>query len=126
MIYLLFNEGYSASGGEMHVRVPLCEEAIRLARLLLQLFPAEGEIMGLTALLLLQHARAPARLDANNSIVLLEEQDRSLWNQDMIGGGVALVEKALRLRRAGPYQVQAAIAALHSQAKKPEDTDWKQ
>jgi RNA polymerase sigma-70 factor (ECF subfamily) len=126
MIYLLFNEGYSASGGDVHVRVPLCEEAIRLARMLLSLFPAEGEIMGLTALLLLQHARTPARLDANGSIVLLEDQDRSLWNQEMIGEGVALVEKALRLRRAGPYQVQAAIAALHAQAKKPEDTDWKQ
>jgi len=126
MIYLVFNEGYSASGGEMHVRVPLCEEAIRLARLLLRLFPGEGEIMGLTALLLLQHARAPARLDANNAIVLLEEQDRSLWNQDMIREGVELVEKALRLRRAGPYQVQAAIAALHAQAKRAEDTDWKQ
>jgi RNA polymerase sigma-70 factor (ECF subfamily) len=126
MIYLLYNEGYPASGGDVHVRVPLCEEAIRLARLLLSLFPAEGEIMGLTALLLLQHARTPARLDENGSIVLLEEQDRSLWNQEMIGEGVALVEKALRLRRAGPYQVQAAIAALHAQAKKPEDTDWKQ
>jgi RNA polymerase sigma-70 factor (ECF subfamily) len=126
MIYLLFNEGYSASGGDVHVRVPLCEEAIRLTRLLLSLFPAEGEIMGLTALLLLQHARTPARLDENGSIVLLEEQNRSLWDQNMIGEGVALVEKALRLRRAGPYQVQAAIAALHAQAKKPEDTDWKQ
>jgi len=126
MIYLLFNEGYSASGGDVHVRVPLCEEAIRLAHLLLSLFPAEGEIMGLTALLLLQHARTPARLDENGSLVLLEDQDRNLWNKDMIGEGVALVEKALRLRRAGPYQVQAAIAALHAQAKKPEDTDWKQ
>lgn len=126
MIYLVFNEGYSASGGDVHVRVPLCEEAIRLSQLLLRLFPAEGEIMGLTALLLLQHARAPARLDANGAIVLLEEQDRTLWNQDMIGEGLALVEKALRMRRAGPYQVQAAIAALHSQAKRAEDTDWKQ
>ena len=126
MIYLVFNEGYSASGGEMHVRVPLCEEAIRLARLRVTLFPGEGEILGLNALLLLQHARAPARLDANQAIVLLEEQDRTLWNQDLIAEGVALVEKALRLRHAGPYQVQAAIAALHSQAKRPEDTDWKQ
>ena len=81
MIYLLFNEGYSASGGTVHVRVPLCEEAIRLARLLLTLFPAESEIMGLTALLLLQHARARARLDADNAIVLLQDQDRSLWDQ---------------------------------------------
>jgi RNA polymerase sigma-70 factor (ECF subfamily) len=126
MIYLVFNEGYSASGGDVHVRVPLCEEAIRLSKLLLRLFPSEGEIMGLTALLLLQHARAPARLDANNNIVLLEEQDRSLWDQNMIGEGLALVDKALRQRRVGPYQVQAAIAALHAQAKRPEDTDWKQ
>ena len=126
MIYLVFNEGYSASGGDVHVRVPLCEEAIRLSKLLLRLFPAEGEIMGLTALLLLQHARAPARLDANNNIVLLEEQNRSLWDQNMIGEGLALVDKALRQRRVGPYQVQAAIAALHAQAKRPEDTDWKQ
>ncbi|HEU4624647.1 MAG TPA: RNA polymerase sigma factor [Steroidobacteraceae bacterium] len=126
MIYLLFNEGYSASGGEVHVRVPLCEEAIRLARLLLRLFPAEGEIMGLLALLLLQHARAPARLDANNNIVLLEEQDRSLWDRNMIAEGLALVDKALRQRRVGPYQVQAAIAALHAQAQRPEHTDWKQ
>jgi RNA polymerase sigma-70 factor, ECF subfamily len=126
MIYLVFNEGYSASGGDVHVRVPLCEEAIRLSKLLLRLFPSEGEIMGLTALLLLQHARAPARLDANNNIVLLEEQDRSLWDQNMIGEGLALVDKALRQRRVGPYQVQAAIAALHAQAKRPEETDWKQ
>ena len=81
MIYLLFNEGYSASGGTVHVRVPLCEEAIRLARLLLTLFPAESEIMGLTALVLLQHARTRARLDADNAIVLLQDQDRSLWNR---------------------------------------------
>lgn len=126
MIYLLFNEGYSASGGDAHVRVPLCEEAIRLARLLLRLFPGEGEIMGLTALLLLQHARARARLDANGNIVLLDDQDRSLWDQNLIAEGLALVEKALRLRRAGPYQVQAAIAALHARAKRPEDTDWAQ
>jgi RNA polymerase sigma-70 factor (ECF subfamily) len=126
MIYLVFNEGYSASGGDMHVRVPLCEEAIRLARLLLHLFPGEGEIMGLTALLLLQHARAPARLDENSCIVLLEDQNRALWNQEMIAEGVTLVEKALRLGRVGPYQVQAAIAALHAQAKRSEDTDWKQ
>ncbi len=124
MIYLLFNEGYSASGGEVHVRVPLCEEAIRLARLLLRLFLGEPEIMGLTALLLLQHARAPARLDADNAIVVLEDQTRSLWNREMIAEGRALVEKALRLKRAGPYQVQAAIAAVHAQAARSEDTNW--
>ena len=124
MIYLLFNEGYSASGGTVHVRVPLCEEAIRLARLLLMLFPAENEIMGLTALLLLQHARAPARLDADNAIVLLQDQDRSLWDRAMIAEGIALVKRALSERRPGPYQVQAAIAAVHAQAARAEDTDW--
>jgi RNA polymerase sigma-70 factor (ECF subfamily) len=124
MIYLLFNEGYSASGGDVHVRVPLCEEAIRLARLLLRLFPGESEIMGLNALLLLQHARALARLDTNGAIVLLEEQDRSKWDRKLIAEGHALVDKALRLRRPGPYQVQAAIAAVHAHAARAEDTDW--
>jgi RNA polymerase sigma-70 factor (ECF subfamily) len=126
MIYLIFNEGYSASGGAAHVRAPLCEEAIRLGRLLLRLFPSESEIMGLVALLLLQHARAPARLDAENGIVLLEDQDRSLWNGELIAEGLALVEKALRHKRPGPYQVQAAIAAVHAQATRPEDTDWEE
>jgi RNA polymerase sigma-70 factor (ECF subfamily) len=124
MIYLLFNEGYSASGGTVHVRVPLCEEAIRLARLLLGLFPAENEIMGLTALVLLQHARTPARLDANNAIVLLHDQDRGLWNKQMISEGIDLVKKALSARRPGPYQIQAAIAAVHANAARAEDTDW--
>jgi RNA polymerase sigma-70 factor (ECF subfamily) len=124
MIYLVFNEGYSASGGEEHVRAPLCDEAIRLARLLLQLFPSEPEIMGLMALLMLQHARTPARLDAQGQAVLLEDQDRSLWNRDMIAEALAMVDKALRHRRPGPYQVQAAIAALHARAARPEDTDW--
>ncbi|MGB7042866.1 MAG: DUF6596 domain-containing protein, partial [Xanthobacteraceae bacterium] len=123
-IYLLFNEGYSASGGEAHMRVPLCEEAIRLARLLLTLFPAEPEIMGLTALLLMQHARAPARLDADGAIIVLEDQDRSLWNRDMIAEGHALIEKAGRHRRPGPYQIQAAIAGVHAFSARPEDTDW--
>ena len=124
MIYLLFNEGYSASGGSAHIREPLCEEAIRLARLLLGLFPSGPEIMGLTALLLFQHARAAARLDGEGAIVLLEDQDRNLWNREMIAEGLALVDKALRHRRPGPYQVQAAIAALHSRAPRFEDTDW--
>jgi RNA polymerase sigma-70 factor (ECF subfamily) len=124
MIYLLFNEGYSASGGTVHVRVPLCDEAIRLARLLLRLFPSEPEIMGLTALLLLQHARAPARLDAEGAIVLLEDQDRGRWDRAMIAEGLALVDKALRHRRPGPYQVQSAIAGVHAHAARPEDTDW--
>jgi RNA polymerase sigma-70 factor (ECF subfamily) len=126
MIYLLFNEGYSASGGEVHVRKPLCEEAIRLARLLLRLFPAEPEILGFTALLLLQHARSEARLDADGDIVLLEDQDRGLWNRAMIAEGEALIDKAMRHRRPGPYQLQAAIAALHCTAPSYDQTDWEQ
>ena len=126
MIYLLFNEGYSASGGEAHVRLPLCEEAIRLARLLLRLFPGEAEITGLAALLLLQHARAAARLDEDGNIVLLDDQDRALWNHELIAEGLVLVEKAQRLGRPGPYQIQAALAAVHARAKRPEDTDWAQ
>jgi RNA polymerase sigma-70 factor, ECF subfamily len=124
VIYLMFNEGYSATGGEVHVRAPLCEEAIRLARLLLRLFPAEPEIMGLAALLLLQHARREARLDAEGNIVLLDDQDRSRWDRGAIAEGLALLEKAIRHRRPGPYQVQAAIAALHARAARPQDTDW--
>ncbi len=124
MIYLVFNEGYSASGGTAHIRGSLCEEAIRLARLLLGLFPAEPEIMALLALMLLQHARTPARLDADGAIVLLENQDRSLWGRDLMAEGLALIEKAVRHRRPGPYQVQAAIAGVHAHARRPEDTDW--
>jgi RNA polymerase sigma-70 factor, ECF subfamily len=124
MIYLVFNEGYSASGGEAHVRTPLCEEAIRLGRLLLRLYADEPEIMGLLALLLLQHARAPARLDADCGIVLLEAQDRGLWSRPLIAEGLALLDKAMRHRRPGPYQIQAAIAALHDRAPHAADTDW--
>jgi RNA polymerase sigma-70 factor (ECF subfamily) len=126
MIYLIFNEGYSASGDTAQIRSPLCEEAIRLARLLLRLFQSEPEIMGLTALLLLQHARAAARFDTDGAVVLLDDQDRSLWNQTMIGEGLALIDKAMRHRRSGPYQIQAAIAALHARATRPEETDWTQ
>ena len=124
MIYLVFNEGYSATGEGAEERGQLCDEAIRLARLLLRLFQTEPEVMGLTALMLLQHSRMPARFDANGSIVLLEEQDRSLWNAQMINEGLALVDKAFRHRQIGPYQLQSAIAALHARAKKAEDTDW--
>jgi RNA polymerase sigma-70 factor (ECF subfamily) len=123
-IYLMFNEGYSATGGEAQLRTPLCEEAIRLGRLLLRVFSDEPAVMGLLALLLLQHARAPARLDARGGIVLLEEQDRALWNRDAIAEGLALLDKAVRHRRPDPYQVQAAVAALHARAARPEDTDW--
>ena len=122
MIYLVFNAGYSA--GNTSARVDLCGEAIRLARLLLRLFQSEPEIMGLTALMLLQHARAAARFDAAGEIVLLEEQDRGAWDRKQIAEGLALIDKALRGRRPGPYQVQAAIAALHARASRPEDTDW--
>jgi RNA polymerase sigma-70 factor (ECF subfamily) len=126
MIYLLFNEGYSASGGDAHVRVPLCEEAIRLGRLLLRLFPSESEIMGLTALMLLQHARAAARLDENSNIVLLDDQDRTLWDRALIAEGLVLVEKSQRAGVLGTYQLQAAIAAVHARAAQPKHTDWSQ
>ncbi|HJV42908.1 RNA polymerase sigma factor [Caulobacter sp.] len=124
MIYLVFNEGYSAGGKAVEAKGGLCEEAIRLARLLLRLFPAEPEMMGLTALLLLQHARSNARFAADGAAILLEDQDRSLWNHKMIGEGLALIDKAMLKRAPGPYQVQAAIAALHARAERPEDTDW--
>lgn len=124
VIYLMFNEGYSATGGTAHVRASLCDEAIRLARLLVHLFPGTAEVMGLAALLLIQHSRTPARLDAQGEIVLLEDQDRTLWDGDLIAEGFALLDKALRHRDPGPYQVQAAIAAIHAHAKRPADTDW--
>lgn len=126
MLYLLFNEGYAASGGEAHIRAPLCDEAIRLARLLLRLFPSETEIMGLTALMLLQHSRANTRLDTNGQIVLLEDQDRSRWDVGMITEGLALLDKAMRHAKPGPMLVQAAIAALHAGAPTAADTDWTQ
>jgi RNA polymerase sigma-70 factor (ECF subfamily) len=126
MIYLVFNEGYSAGAGESEARAPLCEEAIRLARLLLRLYQAEPEIMGLLALFLLQHARLPARFDAAGEAILLDDQDRSLWNRKQIPEGLALVDKAIRHNRPGPYQVQAAIAALHARAATAADTDWAQ
>ena len=124
MIYLLFNEGYSASGGDAQLRLPLCQEAIRLARLLLRLFPSQTEVMGLLALCLLQHSRRDARLDDAGDLVLLDQQDRNLWDASAIAEGLVLVEKALRHRKPGPYQVQAAIAAVHARACRADDTDW--
>jgi RNA polymerase sigma-70 factor (ECF subfamily) len=124
MVYLVFNEGYSASREAAEARGQLADEAIRLGRLLLRLFPAEPEIMGLLALMLLSHARAPARFDAEGAVVLLDAQDRTRWNRSMISEGLALIDKAVRHRRPGPYQVQAAIAALHARAARPEDTGW--
>ena len=126
MVYLIFNEGYSAAGDTAGARAPLCDEAIRLGRLLLRLFGTEPEIMGLTALMLLQHARTPARFDPEGALVLLDDQDRGRWNRKMIAEGLALVDKAMRHRKPGPYQLQAAIAALHDRAERPEDTDWAQ
>ncbi|UPA23636.1 RNA polymerase sigma factor [Shinella oryzae] len=123
MIYLVFNEGYSAGAPEK-LDTPFCSEAIRLARLLLMLFPAEPEIMGLTALLLLQHARRKARFDGDGQIVLLEDQDRSLWDRGMIDEALVLIDKALRHRAPGPFQIQAAIAALHARAPMAAQTDW--
>jgi len=124
VVYLMFNEGYSATGGDAQIRAPLCEEAIRLARLLLHLFPDEPEMMGLLALVLVQHARASARLDDDGQIILLEDQDRSRWNRALIAEGMALLDKAMRHRRPGPYQVQAAIGAIHAGAARAQDTDW--
>lgn len=126
MVYLIFNEGYSAGGEDDGSRAQLCDEAIRLARLLLRLFQTESEIMGLTALMLLQHARTPARFDADRQIVLLEDQDRGLWNGQMIAEGLALIDKAARHGRPGGYQLQAALAAVHARAATPEDTNWRQ
>lgn len=124
MIYLVFNEGYSSRPENAAASGVLCEEAIRLGRLLLRLFPAEPEVMGLLALMLLQDARSAARLDANGEIVLLADQDRSRWNAKSIAEGLALVDKAFRHRRPGSYQIQAAIAALHARAETAADTDW--
>ncbi|MDZ5451731.1 MULTISPECIES: RNA polymerase sigma factor [Labrys] len=126
MVYLIFNEGYSAGVEDDGSRAQLCDEAIRLARLLLRLFQTEPEIMGLTALMLLQHARSPARFDAERQIVLLEDQDRRLWNSQMIAEGLALIDKATRHGSPGSYQLQAALAAVHARAATPEDTNWRQ
>ncbi|MGK9053887.1 RNA polymerase sigma factor [Neorhizobium sp. CSC1952] len=125
MIYLVFNEGYS-SGITNPDNAAFCEEAIRLARLLLRIFPAEPEIMGLAALMLLQHSRAKARFDKDGQIILLEDQDRSLWNRALINEALALLDKAIRHRRPGPYQVQAAISALHARAATSKETDWRE
>jgi RNA polymerase sigma-70 factor (ECF subfamily) len=124
MIYLVFNEGYSAGPADAEERRSLSEEAIRLARLLLRVFPAEPELMGLLALMLLQHSRIAARFDADGQLVLLEDQDRSLWDRGLIDEALALIDKALRHQRSGPFLLQAAIAALHARAERYEDTDW--
>jgi RNA polymerase sigma-70 factor (ECF subfamily) len=125
VIYLVFNEGYSASGGDSLTRVELSAEAIRLGRLLVDLLP-EPEVIGLLALMLLHDSRRAARVSPAGEIVLLGEQDRSLWNRDLIAEGTVLVERALSSRRAGPYSLQAAISAVHAEAAGAEATDWAQ
>ena len=125
VVYLVFNEGYSASSGDALTRADLSGEAIRLARLLVELLP-EPEAMGLLALMLLQDSRRAARTSPTGDIVLLDEQDRSRWNRDAIAEGVPLVVRALASRRFGPYAIQAAIAAVHAEAQKAADTDWPQ
>jgi len=125
VIYLVFNEGYLASAGDSLTRHDLSGEAIRLARLLVELLP-EPEAVGLLALMLLQEARRAARVSAEGDLVLLGDQDRTLWNRAQIADAVKLVEAALATRQAGPYAIQAAIAALHAEAPSTEATDWPQ
>lgn len=127
VIYLMFNEGYSASSGDSVTRVDLSDEAIRLGHLLLDLLPGtEAEVQGLLALMLLHESRRLARIDDNGDLILLEDQDRSRWNQDLVQEGIALVEAALRSGRFGSYTLQAAIAAVHAEAGTPQQTDWPQ
>jgi RNA polymerase sigma-70 factor (ECF subfamily) len=125
VVYLVFNEGYSASSGESLTRPDVSGEAIRLGRLLLELLP-EAEVMGLVALMLLHESRRVARTSPTGELILLNDQDRALWNQDQIAQGKRLVERALASRRVGPYTLQAAIAAVHADAPRAEATDWGQ
>jgi RNA polymerase sigma-70 factor, ECF subfamily len=126
MVYLIFNEGYGSTPDTAAAREALADEAIRLGRLLLSLFPTDPEVAGLLALMLLHQSRAPARFDANGEIVLLESQDRSRWNRTLIDEGRLLLERAAVYQNPGPYQLQAAIAALHARANRSEDTLWKE
>jgi RNA polymerase sigma-70 factor, ECF subfamily len=126
VLYLVFNEGYSATSGENLVRRELCAEAIRLARTLFELMPQNPENMALLALMLLHDSRRDARSTLEGELLTLEEQDRSLWRQDQIAEGIRLVERALGRRNVGPYQLQAAIVAVHAEARTAGETDWKQ
>jgi RNA polymerase sigma-70 factor (ECF subfamily) len=123
VLYFVFNEGYASTEGPL-VRTDLCDEAIRLARVVVAQLPDEPEAMGLLSLMLLQHSRSAARVDGRGDMVLLDDQDRSRWDQDEIGEGLALLERFRSLERPGPYQFQAAIAAEHARAPHPEATDW--
>ena len=126
VIYLVFSEGYCASGGETLLRPDLCREALRLARLLNDLLPGQAEVQGLLALLLLQASRGAARLSPDGDLLTLEEQDRRLWHGDFVAEGLAVLKQALAARQPGPYQLQAAIAALHAKAATASQTDWRQ
>ena len=126
VIYLIFNEGYTASSGDRLVRDDLCVEAIRLGRILAELMPGEPEVMGLLALMLLIDSRRPARLTSDGALVLLADQDRRVWDPLLIAEGQAIVRECLRRNRPGPYQIQAAINAVHSDAPTAEATDWRQ
>lgn len=132
VLYLIFNAGYTAPGGDELIRHGLCAEAIRLTRILADLLAKEtalaedAEVLGLLALMLLHDARRGARVDARGELIVLEEQDRTLWDRREIEEGVAILEQALAMQSPGPYQVQAAIGALHAQAARPEETDWEQ
>jgi RNA polymerase sigma-70 factor, ECF subfamily len=125
VLYLIFNEGYAPTAGPSP-RAELCEEAIRLARVVRGLMPEEPEVTGLLALMLLQHSRREARTGLAGELILLEEQDRALWDHDVIDEGIGLIDAAVGLGAPGPYQIQAAIASLHARAPRPEDTDWPQ
>ena len=126
VIYLIFNEGYVATSGDAPIRQELCQEAIRLCRILVALLPDSAEAQGLLALMLLHDSRREARLNAAGELVLLDEQDRSCWDQEKIREGIAILDRALTLNDPGPYQVQAAISALHAEAPTAEATDWRQ
>ena len=126
VIYLIFNEGYNAAGGDLLIRHDLCAEAIRLGRVICELLPRETEARGLLALMLLHDSRREARTGADGEFVLLEDQDRSHWNQEQIQEGLALTDSALREAPPGPYSIQAAISALHAHAKTANETDWTQ
>jgi len=126
MIYLIFNEGYTATAGDALIRRELCSEAIRLGRVLCAIDARDPEGLGLLALMLLHDSRRRARVDGTGALVTLEEQDRSRWDRAQINEGLGLVEAALRMRQVGPYQLQAAIVALHAEAVSPVDTDWRQ